>query len=100
MTSRLDYEALVSGLPDALVGVDADLRVVLWNPPAEQLLGRSARRVTGRPLKEAFPPDTSLVRHLTDTLATSESRSEASAAVETPDGHASRASTLAAPPAR
>ena len=35
---RLDYEALVSGLPDALVGVDADIRVVLWNPAAEELL--------------------------------------------------------------
>ena len=37
---RLDYEALVSGLPDALVGVDADLRIILWNPAAEELLGR------------------------------------------------------------
>ena len=46
----LDYEALVSGLPDALVGVDADLRIILWNPAAEDLLGRSARRVTGRTL--------------------------------------------------
>src|SRR5215471_7890814 len=97
MTSRLDYEALVSGLPDALVGVDADLRVVLWNPAAEQLLGRSARRVTGRPLKEAFPPDTSLVRHLTDTLATGESRSESSAVIETPDGRAVRVSVVTAP---
>ena len=48
MTARLDYEALVAGLPDAVVGVDAELRIVLWNPAAEALLGRSARRVTGR----------------------------------------------------
>ena len=48
MTVRLDYEALVAGLPDAVVGVDAELRIVLWNPAAEALLGRSARRVTGR----------------------------------------------------
>src|SRR5262250_2496480 len=88
--SRLDYEALVSGLPDALVGVDADLRVVLWNPAAEELLGRSARRVTVRPLKEVFPPETSLVRHLTDTLGTGESRSESSAVIETPDGRVVR----------
>ena len=71
---RLDYEALVSGLPDALVGVDGDLRIILWNPAAEDLLGRSARRVTGRALKEVFPPDTSLVRHLTDTLRSEERR--------------------------
>ncbi len=84
---RLDYEALVSGLPDALVGVDADVRVVLWNPAAEGLLGRSARRVIGRPLKEVFPPDTSLVRHLTDTLAT----------VEGQDGRPVRVSIVTAP---
>src|SRR4029450_5778684 len=76
MTARLDYEALVAGLPDAVVGVGADLRIVLRNPRAGALLGRSARRVTGRTLKEVFPPDTSLVRHLSDTLATGQSRSE------------------------
>ena len=70
----LDYEALVAGLPDALVGVDDGQRIVLWNPAAEALLGRSSRRVTGRMLKEVFPPDTSLVRHLLDTLATRRGR--------------------------
>ena len=45
---RLDYEALVSGLPDALVGVDADIRVVLWNPAAEELLGREVTNATGQ----------------------------------------------------
>ena len=93
----LDYEALIAGLPDAVVGVDAELRIVLWNPAAEELLGRSARRVSGRPLKEVFPPDTSLVRHLTDTLATGESRSESSATVEGPDGRPGRVSVVTAP---
>ena len=96
-SSRLDYEALVSGLPDALVGVDADLRIILWNPAAEQLLGRSARRVTGRALKEVFPLETSLVRHLTDTLATGESRSEPSAVIEGPDGRPVHVSLMTAP---
>ena len=94
---RLDYEALVSGLPDALVGVDADLRIILWNPAAEDLLGRSARRVTGRALKEVFPSETSLVRHLTDTLATGESRSESSAVIEGPDGRPVHVSLVTAP---
>ena len=94
---RLDYEALVSGLPDALVGVDADLRIILWNPAAEDLLGRSARRVAGRALKEVFPPETSLVRHLTDTLATGESRSESSAVIEGPDGRPVHVSLVTAP---
>ena len=35
MAHPLDYEGLVSGLPDALVGVDTELRVILWNPAAE-----------------------------------------------------------------
>src|SRR5216684_507409 len=77
--SRLDYEALLAGLPDAVLGVDEGLRIVLWNPAAEALLGRSARRTLGRALKDVFPPETSLIRHLGDTLATGESRSESEA---------------------
>lgn len=95
--ASLDYEALASGLPDALVGVDADLRIILWNPAAEDLLGRSARRVTGRALKAVFPPETSLVRHLTDTLATGESRAESSAVIEGPDGRPVHVSLVTAP---
>ena len=95
--TRLDAEALVAGLPDAVVGVDAELRIVLWNPAAEALLGRSARRVTGRTLKEVFPPETSLVRHLTDTLATGESRSESEATVESADGRTVHVSVMTAP---
>ena len=30
--ARLDYETLLAGLPDAVVGVDDALRVMLWNP--------------------------------------------------------------------
>ena len=45
-----DYESLIAGLPDAVVGVDDGLRVMLWNPAAESLLGRSARRAIGRAL--------------------------------------------------
>src|SRR5262249_11252654 len=97
MMSPADYEGLVQGLPDALVGVDTELRVVLWNPAAEDLLGRSARRVIGRTLKEVFPPETSLVRHLTDTLATGESRSESSAVLEGPAGRPVPVSGVTAP---
>ena len=97
MSPRLDYEALIAGLPDAVVGVDEALRVMLWNPAAESLLGRSARRTIGRALKEVFPPETSLVRHLTDTLATGESRSESSAVIEGPDGRPVHVSLLTAP---
>jgi two-component system, NtrC family, nitrogen regulation sensor histidine kinase GlnL len=97
---RLDYEILIAGLPDAVVGVDDGLRVMLWNPAAEALLGRSARRTIGRALKEIFPPDTSLVRHLGDTLATGESRSESEAVVDGGDGRPVHVSIVTAPLAR
>ncbi len=95
--ARLDYEALLAGLPDAVVGVDEALRIVLWNPAAESLLGRSARRTLGRTLKEVFPPDTSLARHLADTVATGESRSESGAVVEGVDGRPVYVSIVTAP---
>ncbi len=95
--ARLDYEALLAGLPDAVLGVDEGRRIVLWNPAAEALLGRSARRALGRTLKEVFPPDTSLIRHLGDTLATGESRSESEAIVESADGRAIHVSIVTAP---
>jgi len=98
--ARLDYETLIAGLPDAVVGVDDGLRVMLWNPGAEALLGRSARRTIGRALKEIFPPDTSLVRHLGDTLATGESRSESEATIDGGDGRPVRVSIVTAPLAR
>jgi two-component system nitrogen regulation sensor histidine kinase GlnL len=98
--ANLDYEALLAGLPDAVVGVDDALRVMLWNPAAEALLARSARRTVGRALKEIFPPDTSLVRHLTDTLATGESRSESGAVIEGGDGRPVHVSIVTAPLAR
>src|SRR6266542_3222837 len=95
--SRLDYEALLAGLPDAVVGVDEALRIVLWNPAAEALLGRSARRALGRTLKELLPPETSLIRHLSDTLATGESRSESDAVVEGAVGRPVHVSIVTAP---
>ena len=98
--ARLDYESLLAGLPDAVVGVDDGLRVMLWNPAAESLLGRSARRTVGRALKEIFPPETSLVRHLGDTLATGESRSESEAVIESGDGRPVHVSIVTAPLAR
>jgi len=95
--ARLDYESVLMGLPDAVVGVDETLRVVLWNSAAEALSGRSARRVVGRALKEILPPDSSLVRHLAETLRTGESRSEAEAVVDGPEGRPVPVSIVTAP---
>jgi PAS domain S-box-containing protein len=95
--AHFDSEALLAGLPDAVLGVDERLRIVLWNPAAEALLGRSARRALGRALRELFPPDTSLIRHLTDTLTTGESRSESEAVVDGGDGRPVYVSIVTAP---
>ncbi len=95
--ARLDYESFLSGLPDAVVGVDEAFRVILWNSAAEALTGKSARRVQGRTLKEVFPPDSSLARHLSDTLRTAESRSEAEALIPGVDGRPIPVSIVTAP---
>ncbi|MFQ5521688.1 MAG: PAS domain-containing protein, partial [Candidatus Methylomirabilia bacterium] len=95
--AHLDYESVLMGLPDAVVGVDEALRVILWNPAAEALTGRSARRVGGRSLKEVLPVDSSLARHLTETLRTGESRSEGEAVLGGHDGRPIPVSIVSAP---
>jgi two-component system, NtrC family, nitrogen regulation sensor histidine kinase GlnL len=81
----MNFEAVLAGLPDAVIAVDTDLRVVFWNSAAEVLAERSARRADGRLLKDIFPGDASIVRRLAETLATGESRSEAEALIERAD---------------
>lgn len=93
----MNYAAILSGLPDAVVAVDLDLRVALWNAAAEALTGRSSRRCVGRPLKEALPPPASLAMRLAETLATGESRAEADATLEAADGRSVPVSLVAAP---
>lgn len=93
----MNFEAVLAGLPDAVVAVDTDLRVVFWNAAAEALTERSARRAEGRVLKEVFPGDASIVRRLAETLATGESRSEAEALIERPDHREVPVSLLTAP---
>lgn len=72
----MNYEAVLAGLPDAVIAVDTGLRVVFWNAAAEALTGRSARRAQGRVLKDLFGADTSIARRLSETVATGEGRSE------------------------
>jgi two-component system nitrogen regulation sensor histidine kinase GlnL len=93
----MNYAAVLAGLPDAVIAVDASLRIVFWNAAAEELSGRSARRVEGRLIKEVFPAGTSLVSRLAETLGTGESRSEADSVVETTDARALPVSLVTAP---
>jgi two-component system nitrogen regulation sensor histidine kinase GlnL len=92
----LNFESVLAGFPDAVIAVDVGLRVIFWNAAAEALTGRSARRSVDRTLKDLLP-DASLVRHLSETVRTAESRSESETTIETPDGRAVPVSVLTAP---
>ena len=94
---RVNFQAVLAGLPDAVIAVDDALRVVFWNAAAEVLTERSARRAEGRLLKEVFAADASLVRRLSETLATGESRSEAEGVIERPDHREVPVSIVTAP---
>jgi two-component system nitrogen regulation sensor histidine kinase GlnL len=93
----VNFQAVLAGLPDAVIAVDDDLRVVFWNAAAEVLVERSARRAEGRLLKELFGAEASLVRRLAETLATGESRSEADGTIERPDHRLVPVSIVTAP---
>jgi PAS domain S-box-containing protein len=93
----VNFEAVLAGLPDAVIAVDGDGRVVFWNASAEQLIARSARRAVGRTIKEIFPFEDSLIRRLHETLTSGESRSESETAVETTDNRRVPVSLVTAP---
>jgi len=93
----MNYEAVLAGLPDAVIAVDTELRVVFWNSAAEVLTERSARRTVGRFLKEILTPDASIVRRLVETLTTGESRSEPEGALARSDHRTVPVSVVTAP---
>jgi two-component system nitrogen regulation sensor histidine kinase GlnL len=93
----MNFEAVLAGLPDAVIAVDADGRVVFWNAAAEELTARSSRRTVGRALKDIFPFDDSLIRRLHETLASGESRSESETAIDTTDNRRVPVSLVTAP---
>ena len=93
----MNFQAVLAGLPDAVIAVDDALRVIFWNAAAEELTERSARRMEGRVLKEVFPPDASLVRRLSETLSMGVSRSETETHLERPDHRSLPVSIVTAP---
>jgi two-component system nitrogen regulation sensor histidine kinase GlnL len=93
----MNYEAVLAGLPDAVIAVDSTLRVIFWNAAAEELTARSARRAQGRLVKEVFAPSASVVSRLAETLATGESRSEADGVLDGADGRSIPVSLQTAP---
>src|SRR5256712_11168191 len=93
----MNFEAVLAGLPDAVIAVDAELRVVFWNSAAEVLTERSARRAEGRFIKEVFSPDAAVGRRLGGTLAPGESRAEAESCIGRVDGRRVPVSVITAP---
>lgn len=49
-------ETLVAGLSDALIHVDADGRIQVWNAGAERIFGFTAAEALGRTLDLIIPP--------------------------------------------
>ncbi len=51
------FDALLQGSVDAIVGTDAERRIVLFNRGAERMYGYEAREVFGKSLEMLIPPD-------------------------------------------
>ncbi|HRT71182.1 MAG TPA: PAS domain S-box protein [Syntrophales bacterium] len=51
------YEAIVRYSPLAIIALDRDGNILLWNPAAEALLGWEEEEVVGRPLTAFFPDE-------------------------------------------
>lgn len=49
------YRQTVESAMDAIVAVDGQRRIVLFNPAAEKMFGRSAQEVQGQPLSRLIP---------------------------------------------
>jgi len=81
----VNFQAVLAGLPDAVIAVDDTLGRLL------ERRGRGAHRALGAPgprvgcSRRFFAADASIVRRLSATLGTGESRSEAEGVIERPD---------------
>jgi two-component system cell cycle sensor histidine kinase/response regulator CckA len=53
--SRARFAAVVESAMDAVIVIDGDQRIVIFNNAAEQMFGRTAAEVTGRPLDSLIP---------------------------------------------
>jgi len=55
--TNTQLEALIEASPYAIVCIDAERRVILWNASAEQLFGYAAEEVIGRPYPLVLPEE-------------------------------------------
>lgn len=77
-TAKIDWEDVLANFTDAVVVLDNDLRVVLFNQAAEELTGKPQAKAVGQPCSRVFP-QTPLVSEIVARVrenGQSESRSE------------------------
>lgn len=55
-TSEARYRTVLDNSPDAIIGLDASLRVNVWNRGAEALFGYSAGEISGQLVSRLFDP--------------------------------------------
>jgi PAS domain S-box-containing protein len=74
-TSEQQLQAIIKNAPDAVIVMDANSRIVKWNPKAEQIFGWTADEVIGKPMHEFIIPEKyreSHIRGIRHFLATGE----------------------------
>lgn len=77
-TAKIDWEDVLANFTDAVVVLDNDLRVVLFNQAAEELTGKPQAKALGQPCSRVFP-QTPLISEIVARVrenGQSESRSE------------------------
>lgn len=55
--SELSFQSLVQNSADAMVGVNSDQRLIVWNLAAEAMFGYSKDEIAGQPLSVLLPED-------------------------------------------
>jgi PAS domain S-box-containing protein len=70
--TNTQLEALIDASPYAIVCIDAERRVILWNAAAEQLFGYAAEEVIGRPYPLVLPEEQDEFDHRLRRLAAGE----------------------------
>lgn len=56
-SSEQRFRSLVTNAPDAIVGVDEDANIQIWNDTAAEMFGYTRDEILGRPVSLMVPPD-------------------------------------------
>lgn len=53
---KAEINALIENAPDAVIAIDHESRIIVWNPKCEEIFGWKAEEVTGRTLTDTIIP--------------------------------------------